>query len=376
MSRILLQLDHDENRRLLAEWLGPQYEVVPDTADALLNATFDLCILDAPALSRLWRKVELRKARERPLFLPFLVVISRRHGHLMTGVLRQCVDELIASPVEKMELIVRLNTLLRIRQLSLELESANVRLTRNLQQMEEDEEGGRHIQFQLLPEKFKRFGDYEFSRELITSAYLSGDFVDYFAIDDRYLGFYMADVSGHGVSSAFVTVLLKCYLSRYLDDYRENCVDAILRPERVLDRLNHRILCGHLGKYLTMFYGVLDQHENRLRYSQGGQFPFPFLYDGTETRFVGSKSLPVGLFDFAEYASVELQLPSDFVMTMISDGILEVLPQARLRDKLAFLLSLVHDQGISVDRLIRTLALHHKQSLPDDITFLMIRGRS
>ena len=36
---------------------------------------------------------------------------------------------------------------------------------------------------------------------------LSGDFVDYFRITDRHFAFYMADVSGHGASSAFVTVL-------------------------------------------------------------------------------------------------------------------------------------------------------------------------
>ncbi|ANG63620.1 hypothetical protein A8C75_14805 [Marinobacterium aestuarii] len=376
MKQILLILDHEENRRLLAQWLEPHYRVLAGDAQVLLADNFDLCILDATALNRLWQQVESRKARERPLFLPFLVVISQRHGHLITGLRRQCVDELIASPVEKMELVVRLDNLLHIRQLSLELEAVNTRLHKNLQRMKDDESGGRHLQFQLLPENHKHIGPYEFSHRLITSAYLSGDFVDYFSIDNRHLGFYMADVSGHGVSSAFVTVLLKSYMARYLEDHREGRDSAILRPGEILDRLNHKLLGGHLDKYMTMFFGVLGLDDNRLRYSQGGQFPFPILFDGTRADFVGIKSLPVGLFEFASYDTVELQLPPGFIMALISDGILEVLPQPRLRDKLGFLLSLISNDSTTIAALVRELALTQENSLPDDITFLMIQKRS
>jgi serine phosphatase RsbU (regulator of sigma subunit) len=84
---------------------------------------------------------------------------------------------------------------------------------------------------------------------------------------------------------------------------------------------------------------VLSLADNRLHYSQGGQFPFPILFDGASTGYIGSKSLPVGLFDFATYETTELQLPAQFVMALISDGILEVLPPPQLRDKLRFLLS-------------------------------------
>jgi phosphoserine phosphatase RsbU/P len=373
MNRILLQLDHEENRRLLAQWLEPQYQVLSHSTQALLTDTYDLCILDAPALERLRQQIEARKAQEHPLFLPFLVVIPHRHRHLITGPLRQCIDELITSPVEKTELIVRLENLLRIRQLSLELETANSRLKRHIRQMEDDEEGGRQIQFQLLPRKNKVIAHYKFSHELITSACLSGDFVDYFPIDDQHLGCYIADVSGHGVSSAFVTVLLKSYMTRYLEDYREQRDDAILYPHEVLARLNHRVFSAQLGKYLTMFYAVISLPDNLMHYSQGGQFPFPILFDGVRPRYVGIKSLPVGLFEFAEYETVTLQLPPLFVMTMISDGILEVLPQPRLPDKLAFLLSLLGDEAVTIDALIRKLALSHRRSPPDDITFLMIR---
>jgi serine/threonine protein phosphatase PrpC len=63
-------------------------------------------------------------------------------------------------------------------------------------------------------------------------------------------------------------------------------------------------------------------------------------------------------------------------MALISDGILEVLPQPRLRDKLRFLLSLISNDSTTIAAVVRELALNQENTLPDDITFLMIRKRS
>lgn len=105
----------------------------------------------------------------------------------------------------------------RLEESLLQLEQANQRLAASLQQLEDDEAVGRRIQFQLLPQENHQILDYTFNRHLLTSMYLSGDFVDYFPLDEGRIGFYIADVSGHGVSSALVTVLLKSYMSRYLE---------------------------------------------------------------------------------------------------------------------------------------------------------------
>ena len=253
------------------------------------------------------------------------------------------------------------------------LEAVNAQLQQSLRRLQQDEEAGRQIQFQLLPEDKQQHGPYEFSRQLLTSLYLSGDFVDYFVIDADHLGFYIADVSGHGVSSAFVTVLLRSYMNRYLERYRQDKDNGMLNPAKTLRRLNQEILQGRLSKYLTMFYGVINCSDNCLHYSNGGQFPFPILYDGTQAIYVESKSLPLGLFSFADYQTQILELPGTFAMTLISDGILETLPQCYLKDKLDFLLSVVNSTDTSVDFLARRLNLDQVSTLPDDVTILLIK---
>ena len=253
------------------------------------------------------------------------------------------------------------------------LERINEQLRQTVRRLREDETAARRIQFQLLPENNKVFRNYCFSRHLLTSQYLSGDFVDYFAIDADHLGFYIADVSGHGVSSAFVTIMLKSYIGRYRELYRQNRDRGILNPAETLSRLNREIFSCHMDKYLTMFYGIIEWSSNLLRYSSGGQFPFPILFDGQEAHYIGKKSLPIGLFDFASYQTESLQLPPRFAMVLISDGILETLPQTNLRAKQAFLLELIGDMNLTLEDLVQQLGLDQIGLLPDDVTLLLIK---
>ena len=78
----------------------------------------------------------------------------------------------------------------------------------------EDEISAYKIQMRLFPPKETTIGEYHFARFIKSSAYLSGDFIDYFKIGNDHIVFYSADVSGHGVSSALVTILLKSFIRK------------------------------------------------------------------------------------------------------------------------------------------------------------------
>jgi len=125
MSRILLLLENSKNADLLAEWLGTRYEVVLPRGAHGLNRPFDLCLVDGPTLDRIWKQVEPRKVVEQPVFLPFVLVTSRRDVDMVTRHLWQATDELILAPIEKVGLQARVEVLLRARRLSLELKQRN-----------------------------------------------------------------------------------------------------------------------------------------------------------------------------------------------------------------------------------------------------------
>ncbi|MGB0450326.1 MAG: PP2C family protein-serine/threonine phosphatase, partial [Porticoccaceae bacterium] len=97
-----------------------------------------------------------------------------------------------------------------------ELEKANLELQESLRLLKQDQMAGLEVQKSLMPESPLKFGDYEISHSITPSLYLSGDFVGYNFVLGRYLLFYFADVSGHGASSAFITVLLRFMIGRVI----------------------------------------------------------------------------------------------------------------------------------------------------------------
>jgi two-component system sensor histidine kinase UhpB len=122
MSRVLLLLDHKTNRQLLAEALSTRHEVVAPREPESLEGVFDLCVLDGLALDRLWESVRSRKISEAPQFLPVLLVTTRQDVGLATRHLWRVIDDLIFSPIERVELQARVESLLHARRLSCEME--------------------------------------------------------------------------------------------------------------------------------------------------------------------------------------------------------------------------------------------------------------
>ena len=80
MGRIMVLMDHKENRRLLAEWLATRYTVLPQEMDGAVDEEYDLCILDGTALDRLADRIQDRKKYQQTVFLPFLLVAAEQHA--------------------------------------------------------------------------------------------------------------------------------------------------------------------------------------------------------------------------------------------------------------------------------------------------------
>jgi signal transduction histidine kinase len=118
LSRILLLLENAENRRLLEETLGKRHEL---ETEPLPEVPYDLSIVDGGSLRRHGEYLIIHKQEEDPVLFPVLLVTARQNISLFTGPLFRLVDEVVLTPVEKVELIARVEMLLRARRLSLEL---------------------------------------------------------------------------------------------------------------------------------------------------------------------------------------------------------------------------------------------------------------
>lgn len=143
MNRILLLIEHQQNRRMLFEWLQEQYEVLGYEASAskidtsLLDETFDLCLVDLAAIQDLRQKILATRESAIPIFLPFVLLTSLHNIGFSTDSLEQLVDDIVYLPTKKKELNIKLRVLLRSRSYSLQLKTAQAELKQALSQEKE-----------------------------------------------------------------------------------------------------------------------------------------------------------------------------------------------------------------------------------------------
>lgn len=253
-----------------------------------------------------------------------------------------------------------------------ELELANRDLRSNLITLEADQQAGRHLQRRLLPVSPMTIHGYEFTHRMFASLYLSGDFVDYVSVGEHQITFLIADVSGHGASSAFVTALLKNFTAHRRSEYIRRGVTSIVSPTVFLEKANEMLLDVDLEKHMTMCVGVIDIRTNELTYSIAGHLPLPVLVSDQGATFLEGSGMPVGMFEQAEFSEQTISLPEKFSLYLLSDGVLEILPADKLVDKESTLLETLAASTGNVDDVCRRLNITATQELPDDIAVLTI----
>lgn len=255
-----------------------------------------------------------------------------------------------------------------------QLEVANRELREHLRILERDQTAGRRVQRRLMPKGLKTPEGYLVEHDIIPSLFLSGDFIDYAHIKQRYLAFYLADVSGHGASSAFVTIWLKHVVSRMVreeglfGDYQSFEMGCT----QMLQQINRELIETRIGHHLTFFVGVIDTQTNQMRYVVAGHLPTPVLIIDGKASFLEGQGKPVGIFKDARWQIYHRQLPGNFSLLCFSDGVLELSDKKNIEDKEADLLVKLSNSAGSLESVCNTLAINRADEHPDDIAILSI----
>ena len=252
------------------------------------------------------------------------------------------------------------------------LENTNAELRGTVQVLEQDQQAGRHVQMRMLPQSPMDIGGFRFSHSVIPSLYLSGDYTDYFRVGENHAVFVIADVSGHGSSSAFVTVLLKNLFARKRSDYVHRGDHTIMNPVEMLLLANRDLLDLGIGKFSTLVMGLIDLQQGTLRYSIAGHLPLPVLVTGDGARYLQGEGTAVGIMEDAEFEEHQVDLPDQFMLALFTDGILEILPPDNLVDKERYFLELFSQSFDSPELVVGKLGLDGVDSAPDDIAALFV----
>ncbi|WOX04809.1 PP2C family protein-serine/threonine phosphatase [Microbulbifer pacificus] len=256
-----------------------------------------------------------------------------------------------------------------------QLEERNRELHEHIELLQRDHEAGRQLQQHLLPRTpFRYPAGIEAAFRLLPSLYLSGDFVDYGLFGERFVAFYLVDVSGHGVSSALVTALIKHSIMHLLRERtlfsQLNSIDTDITS--ILEMINRELNSTALDKHASMFVGVVDSRARQLHYAVAGQVPMPALVTSDGARWLTGKGRPLGLFKQGEWEVRHCSLPASWRLVACSDGVLELL-SGDLLQKEAKLLEVINRSRGDLDSLCAALKVDTAESFPDDITILTLR---
>ncbi len=378
-------------QRTLEEW---GHEVTPAENGALafqafLKDHFQIVITDwmmpempGPQL------VEKIRALHTPDYIYIIMLTAKSEKEdLVTG-MDSGADDFMAKPFDKDELRVRLRAGERVIQLEENLSKRNAELEDINQRMKRDLEAAAAIQKSLLPSASPSFKGVKIDWRFRPCDELAGDTLNLFRLDKEHFGFYILDVSGHGVSAALLAVTLSRILSPELSKSsllktRDNSPRGFVvnSPAYVANQLNTQFpieMDLEYGQYFTLLYGILNTSTYEMHYVSCGHPGMIYIPQQSEAGVIKSPDLPIGFSQTHQYEENVLQLSPGDRLYLYSDGISDAENSAQefygTRRMLATLQnSIPMSLGQSLDELLTGVINWSKSpKLKDDATLLAI----
>jgi len=143
-----------------------------------------------------------------------------------------------------------------------------------------------------------------------------GDFYDVVPIGEDMIGYFVADVSGHGVSAAFLTSAIKALLRQYSNPLY-SAEDAMRGVDSVM-----RQLLGE-EQYLTACYARLNKRTRRLSVVSAGHPPLVLVTREGVAESIEADSEPLGVFSSVVLQHKDLRVAEGDRFYLYSDGLIE-----------------------------------------------------
>lgn len=381
-STILIIDDDEVIRDSISEYLEDSGFVTEVTASAEqglevfteINPSLVITDMNLPGKQGIELIEELMELNEQ---LPVIVITGESDIKVAISALKLGACDFMQKPISDLAMLEHAvcRALERI-QLINDNREYQEKLKKSLAILEEDQVAGKSVQQKLLPDTDRTFvGGIHCTHRVIPAIYLSGDFVGYFDIDDEHAAIYLSDVSGHGASSAFVTVLLKSLLFQILSRYQVHGDQTIYQPAHLLSEIAEEVYTARLGKYMTMIYGVMNLKTHKMKYAIGGHYPNPvFLKANGDADFIKGGGFPVGIMKNTKYEEHELEFEPGDKLAMYSDGVLEVYMNDQNTDiQEVELIKLTQKTKANVDEIFEILGVRDDDTeQPDDVSMVVV----
>ena len=227
-----------------------------------------------------------------------------------------------------------------------------------------DLEVARTLQLSILRDQMPDHPGYQFRSVFMPCETLGGDMYDCFNIRDNQVAMYIADVSGHGVMSAMLTVYLR---QEIFSQFKVQQT-----PDRVLSGLSESFndLNIESSLYITVFLMVLNLKTGEFSYTNAGHSVTPLLYDGEAVEEIISPGLPIcNWTNQPEFKVRNGMLKAGGRILLYTDGLDKIHESLMTLEGLKQQLKL---KTVSGTELLNRIVYKYAINRTDDITLLMV----
>ncbi len=252
---------------------------------------------------------------------------------------------------------------------------------RQLRQTVQDENAEREIEAEelkraleiqrgLLPKKVPQVAGFQITGAWEPAHVVGGDYYDVIQLNSHKLGLCIADVVGKGISAALLMANVQASVRAFASESSP--------PSLVCSKINS-VLCTNLasGKFVTLFYGVLDAGSRTLHYTSAGHLrPIVIDSNGTVAHLENGGAL-LGVFPDWKYEDSTVELNQGDLLLLFTDGITEAMaPDGEEFGEDRLIAAATSSPGLSINDLQSQLLGRVKSfcnsQMSDDATLILI----
>ncbi len=147
---------------------------------------------------------------------------------------------------------------------------------------------------------------------------VGGDFCDFIPLGNEEAFFCMADVSGKGVSAAFLMATIQAHLKALIEHTNWTL-------ESLVEQLNKKVNEVSRGdRFVTVFLGYFHCPTRMLHYINAGHNP-PFVISGGKAEFLEEGTVGIGMLEELPFVNKgQLKLSRNSLLVLSTDGVLEL----------------------------------------------------
>ncbi|MBK8982794.1 MAG: PP2C family protein-serine/threonine phosphatase [Ignavibacteria bacterium] len=180
----------------------------------------------------------------------------------------------------------------------------------------------REIQIALLPNRIPETRNYKIAGLNMPALQIGGDYFDVIKLTEDKLVLVIADVSGKGTPASLLMASIQSAVHSYLKLYKEGEFNLA----KVTEKINELIYENTTSeKFITFFWGILDNEENTFEYINAGHNP-PLLLKNNGFSELTKGGFIIGILDIEmNYEIGKVHLEKDDLIVLYTDGVTEAL---------------------------------------------------